>query len=237
MDVSLVPFQHQTADGTVALREACWKDGKPYFTRQAIGEWLGYKDDPAEAVRQIVGRCPHILPFEGWVRLTLPQGGTQEVRVYDPIGLQLIVFESRQPKAIQFKVMVAHLVHAFMRGELRPAICRPAGSVQMDAALCEILSLPHGSKTKAMEALGATMGLSRSALYNRRKQDPSVVARPKGKWAKPRGTAPDVAERHARIADALEAGTPPKQVASDMGVSKAQVRRVIRRKARAPHKG
>ncbi|WP_027358395.1 BRO-N domain-containing protein [Desulforegula conservatrix] len=120
----------------VSLKESVYINNVPYFTRKAIGEWLGY-DRPQEAIDKIIRRNPHIDNPE-WsttVKLTVvqaswksvppklrdteghdhtPQTGVYdreiETRVYDPIGLQLIVFESRQPKAIQYKIAVAKLV-------------------------------------------------------------------------------------------------------------------------------
>lgn len=95
----LVPFQFQD----IQLKEACWMNGKPWFTRRAIGEFLGYAGAHARrAVAKIIERNPHIQQFATHVNLTTVEGGrpvTREIEVFDPIGLQLIIFESRQPKA------------------------------------------------------------------------------------------------------------------------------------------
>ncbi|MBI5815907.1 MAG: hypothetical protein HZB29_09890 [Nitrospinae bacterium] len=112
------------------LQEACWINGKPYFTRRAIGEWLEY-ENPQKAVDNIISRNPHISDPR-WsstlnlrVELTTGKGGNStyeresEQEVYSPVGLQLIVFESGQPKAREYKIWVANLVHAFMSGELK----------------------------------------------------------------------------------------------------------------------
>ncbi len=107
--------------GGIEIKETCFTDITPWFTRRAIGEWLGYKH-PQKAVDKIIERNPHIQnpEWETAVNLTVVEGGKQVVRtikVYNPIGLQLIVFESRQPKAIQYKIAVAKLVNDMMTGQ------------------------------------------------------------------------------------------------------------------------
>ncbi len=205
MDTCLVPFRHQTADGAVALKEACWLNGKPYFTRRAIGEWLEYRDGQ-HGVDDIVQRNPHIRQFSVPLKLRGTDGKNYEHEVYDPIGLQLIVFESRQPKAIQFKVMVAHLVAAFMRGELRPTNTLSVATLQITDGLNAIAAMPWGGRSRAMAELGEASGLSRGTLYRRKKQDPAVAFRPKGKHATPFTPRPADVERRARVEAALDEG-------------------------------
>ena len=159
METAIIPFIYNE----IRLKEACWINNEPYFTRRAIGEWLEYHH-PQERIDGIIRKNPHIDQFSTVLKLTtvdeyerkhLAQPGTGvecghdsqlslscecpadshpklryesptlrereiETRVYNPIGLQLIVFESRQPKARAFKIAVAHLIYAFMRGELAP---------------------------------------------------------------------------------------------------------------------
>lgn len=56
----LIPFRFQE----VSLKESCWIDKKPYFTRWAIGEWLEYvRPRPDVAIAKIVAKNPHILMF------------------------------------------------------------------------------------------------------------------------------------------------------------------------------
>ena len=118
------PFQY----GRIQLREATHINGTPYFTRRAIGEWLGYQN-PQNAIDVIVKRNPHISNPE-WaipVKLTGVEGGRtvkRELEIYNPIGLQLIVFESRQPKAIEYKVSVARLVNDIMTREYDRKLAR-----------------------------------------------------------------------------------------------------------------
>jgi hypothetical protein len=113
----MVPFEY----GGVSLREAVYIHGAPYFTRRAIGEYLEYKD-PQKAIDNIISRNPHINNSE-WstaLKLRAVEGSRlvkRETRVYNVVGLQLITFESRQPKAIQYKIAVAKLVADMMNGE------------------------------------------------------------------------------------------------------------------------
>ncbi len=120
--------------GDIELKESVFIKGMPYFTRRAIGEWLGYKK-PQEAIDKILKRNPHIdnLPSSvhpslgctedenpEWavtVNLTGTDGKKYATRVYGAIGLQLIVFESRQPKAIEYKIAVARLVSDIITGK------------------------------------------------------------------------------------------------------------------------
>lgn len=144
--MNIVPFHFEE----LALMETCWITGKPYFTRRAIGEWLG-AEQPHQYIRKIIERNPHISQFATVVNLGTVEGNREvfrDVEVYDPIGLQLIVFESNLPKAIQFKVAVAHLVYAYMKGELKPS--KWTLKDDLLSASQQILSLPQGTKRAAL---------------------------------------------------------------------------------------
>lgn len=155
----------------VSLQESCWIDGKPHFTRRAIGEWLGYPQ-PRQAIEKIIKRNPHIED-ERW-SATVPKLGTVEgtrevfrdARVYDPIGLQLIVFESRQPKAVAYKIAVANLVWAFMNGEIKPSKWSERGD--LIAAARQIHSMrPCVARGPLMRDLAEREGCSLSTIYRR----------------------------------------------------------------------
>jgi len=114
---SFYPFIFQN----IRLKEACWLDDTPYFTRRAIGEWLEYSPKTQDrAIAKIIERNSYIDQFSVLVKLTSTDGKKYDQNVYNPIGFQLIVFESRQPKARAYKIMVAHLVYAFMKGDVQP---------------------------------------------------------------------------------------------------------------------
>lgn len=165
-----VYFQFQD----ISLQEACWISGKPYFTRRAIGEWLEYPQ-PNQAIEKIIRRNPHIEDSK-WSS-TVPKLGTVEgsrevfrnVRVYDPIGLQLIVFESRKPRAIAYKIAVANLVWAYMNGTLKPSKWAKGDLL---AASRQIYSLPWSHARGALvrdlaESQGCSLATIRRATGQR----------------------------------------------------------------------
>lgn len=172
----LVLFQYQD----LRLKEACWLSGKPYYTRKAIGEFLEYPQ-PNQAIRKIIERNLYIQQWATVVRLTTVEGGrevTREVEVYDPIGLQLICFESRQPKAQAYKVAVAHLVWAYVHGKLHAPV-DPGYGPQLRA----LDLVPYGQKTLAVEVLAEARHCVRATIYrhramDRKGQDPSAKRYP-----------------------------------------------------------
>lgn len=187
-ETNIIPFSFQG----MALRESCWIDGKPYFTRRAIGEFLGY-ERPRAAIHHILTRNPYILKYRTVVNLTTVEasptvsnletvGGQQtvvksttvevgrtvsrELEVFDPIGLQCIFFESHQPKAIQYKVAAAELIWALINGDLKPSKWSLKGDLV--SAARQILSLPEGRKRRALVVdLAAREGCTATNAYRR----------------------------------------------------------------------
>lgn len=164
--MDMIPFQFQG----VALQEACWISGKPYFTRRAIGEWLEYSH-PGQAVNKIVQRYPYIGD-QRWateVKLTSVEGDrevTRIVDIHDPISFQLIVFKSNQPKAIQYQIAVANLAWAYMNGQLKPSKWTLRGDLV--AAGRQIHSLPQGrARGGLMRDLAEREGCSMATIYRR----------------------------------------------------------------------
>jgi hypothetical protein len=161
-DDVLLAFQFEG----VSLKESCWIAGKPHFTARAIGEWLEYHD-PVNAIRHIVSRNHHIKTFSSVVNLSTDQGSrkiVREVEVYDPIGLQLIMNKSNQPKAIAFQVAAAHLVLAYLKGTLVPSKWSAKGDLR--AASRQILSLPDGRKRGSLvRDLAEREGVSLNTAY------------------------------------------------------------------------
>ena len=135
----IIPFNYEG----ITLRESLWQEGKPFFSARAIGDFLEYAH-PVQDVNRIISRNPHINDSRWSVvaKLATTDGKKYDTRLYDPIGLQLIIFESHQPKAIQFKVAVAHLVYDYMQGKIHPSKWSLKGDLV--AASRQILSLPQG---------------------------------------------------------------------------------------------
>lgn len=118
---NIIPFffNDSRTNLLIALQESCWIDGKPYFTGQAIGDFLEY-NHPRRSINNIIERNPHIND-KAWsvdIKLMSTDGKMYVTRVYDPIAFQLIINKSNQPKAIALQVAVAHLVVAFLNGSL-----------------------------------------------------------------------------------------------------------------------
>lgn len=174
-NTEFLPFEFER----IKLQEACYIKGNPYFTRKAIGEFLEYSR-PQEDIDKIIKRNPHINEFSVAVKLTVadeypkrhshPQMGCEsiirnrdvEVRVYDAIGLQLIINKSNQPKAVAFQIAVAHLVYAFMQGKIKPKLW----SQDTVSAIKQILSHPPTHKRRHLVAeMAAKEGKSIQTIY------------------------------------------------------------------------
>ncbi|NDY74619.1 hypothetical protein DO021_21805 [Desulfobacter hydrogenophilus] len=162
--MDIVPFRFQG----ITLQEACWMDGKPFFTRRAVGEWLEYSQ-PDSAIKHIVTRNPHIED-DRWstlVKLTSVEGDRdvlRELRVYDPIGFQLIVFESRQPRAIKYKIAVANLAWAFMNGSIKPSEWSSKGDLISSSRQIHSLK-PCIKRGELVRDLAQREGISKQTAY------------------------------------------------------------------------
>lgn len=99
----------------ISLSQVVYRDGVPHATRASIGEWLEYAD-PQKAVDNILSRNPHI---EAWgIPLNLrgmDDARDYETTAYHPIGFMLIVMESGQPRAKEFKQSVAEFVWHYVK--------------------------------------------------------------------------------------------------------------------------
>ena len=161
--MNITPFIYND----IAIQESCWIDGKPYFTRRAIGEFLEYKH-PQKAIDNIIERNPYIDNPRWSVTLNLraTDGKKYATKAYDPISFQLITFESHRPKAIRYKITVAKLVWALMTGNLKPSKWSQKGDLV--SAARQILSLPHGRKRGALiRDLADRDGVSLQTAYRR----------------------------------------------------------------------
>lgn len=101
--------------GDIQLAQVVYREGAPHATRAAIGEWLEYAD-PQKAVDNILARNQHIEAWGIPLKLT-GMGGAREYETvaYHPIGFMLIVMESGQPRAKEFKQAVAEFVWHYAR--------------------------------------------------------------------------------------------------------------------------
>lgn len=107
----LVPFQW----GQIDLKEVVYIDGIPHPTKRSMGEWLEYGDQRV-SINNILTRNDYIEAWGTDIKLISVDGKKRDHRVYHPVGFQLIVMESGQPKAIQYKTAVALFVFHFVFG-------------------------------------------------------------------------------------------------------------------------
>lgn len=162
MSKELTPFKFNE----IELTESVEINGRPHFTRRAIGEWLEYSDTN-QAIAKIIERNEYIREFSRVVNLTTVQNTGKdtfyereiETEVYDPIGFQLIVMESQQPKARQYKVAVAHLVAAYASGDVKPA--QPKSALPPTGELETLVKL--FGQERAFDVVAHLLGIPRQS--------------------------------------------------------------------------
>jgi prophage antirepressor-like protein len=128
----------------VEINETLWIDGTPYFSANGIEDWLEFKDGH-KGVRRLVNRNPFIKDHSKVIEVIIDQEyhrdrgvnltslslqkGTEtstkskrqratQIRLYSPVGLQLIAMKSNTEKARLYQVAVAKLVWKIMQGKL-----------------------------------------------------------------------------------------------------------------------
>ena len=77
----------------------CTLDGVPYYSREAIGRFLGY-NKPGKAMSRIMKKNPHLRDFET---------DLDGVKIYNTVGVFLISGCSDKPKAVQLSIALARL--------------------------------------------------------------------------------------------------------------------------------
>lgn len=85
-----------------------------------------------------------------------------ELTVFDPIGLQLIVMESRTKKAREFKEAVALVIYAILNGKLYQL---PPEQILAENILVLQSKTPIGGKKKVLELYEEKTGVSRATAY------------------------------------------------------------------------
>lgn len=207
----------------VQLKEACWIGNEPYLTRQAIGEFLEYSD-PKKAIDKIIERNPYIDDdrFSTTVKLTVVEGGrnvTRYTRIYNPIGLQLIIFESGQPKAKLCKIAIAHLVYTYMRGELKA----PAPGSYLER-IQRYLMAPHGTKGDKMREICEVTGKGENTIYKHIKRIRNGLPIRKPRFDK--GTRKSDPREVAKVIELRKSGLKIRQIAEQTTLSLGTVCRI-----------
>lgn len=94
-------------------------DGKQeaWFIPKQVAEAIGASEASVYA-RNILNRNPERFEgFRGRLKLSLPQGGTQEVNIINENGLYMFLMASDLRDAIQFQRKVTHLLKRIRTGE------------------------------------------------------------------------------------------------------------------------
>ncbi|MCF6246889.1 MAG: trp operon repressor [Desulfobacula sp.] len=230
MSFPLTSFQFQD----IKLKEACWIDKTPYFTRKAIGMWLDYKF-PEKSIAKIIERNPHIKRFQVVVKLTTTWGKNnikKNHEVCDPVGLQLIINKSNQPKAIAFQISAARLVVAYMKGELIPGNTTTEESKDPRQIAFnrfkQIDELPHGEKGSAMKQLAEEFGIAVQTLggWKTQYQKTGRIEDKRKTTGKKKQIKTMHLSRWKIISRLLDANMPRSDIKKLYGVSDSQIHRI-----------
>lgn len=175
------------------IEMACWLDGEPYFTAEAIGRALAYKD-PGRDVRRLVARNPYICEYRRVtvMNVVIRSARTERatirterrgVSVYSLSGLQLIVFESDTVVARRHKVAVAKLMRA--AGDDDFSLASHVLSKGLSDAVRIVRSMRSAMDRAAfVSAMAEREGVSRATIHRRLAQAggslmPTVDGRPR----------------------------------------------------------
>lgn len=97
----------------IGIQPTFIQDNEAYFSARTIGEYLGY-NPPLVGINNILRQHPYIKDPSLYITAKLPasNGRKYDTRLYNFAGLQLIVFGSSQPKAIDFKIAIANFLQS-----------------------------------------------------------------------------------------------------------------------------
>lgn len=92
-----------------------------FMTINQLAACLEYAD--RSGVQKIVDRnpCLNNPEFSGWDELSLPQGGTQNTRIFTEDGIYEVTMLSSQPKAKEFRAWIRGILKALRQGTSKPA--------------------------------------------------------------------------------------------------------------------
>ena len=224
-----IPFHYRD----ININETYWIDNEPYFTRNAIGEWLGYQN-PQEAIRKIIERNDYIERPEWTETVNITGVDTNKsIKVYNITALILIIFESNKQNAITHKIDAALLSEALKKGFLKPETPVYLSSCTIRKIAIEefkiINQTPYGQKTKAMKDISKKLGIPVGTLHSwftqynhmgtlddKRGSFESRIKRVEKKYI----------EKWREIKSLLDSGHSCKDISEKLNVSPSQVTRV-----------
>lgn len=96
------------------------RDNEPYMTTEQLGACLGYSQ-PKSAISKIVDRNKYLKnpEFSGVTKLTTPDGGTQNTRVFTEDGIYEITMLAKTEKAKEFRMWVRKILKSLRKGETK----------------------------------------------------------------------------------------------------------------------
>lgn len=91
-----------------------------FMTTEQLGACLEYAQ-PKTAISKILDRSPYLkeIEFSGVTKLTTPNGGTQDTRVFTEDGIYEVTMLSNQPKAKEFRAWIRKILKGLRKGNLK----------------------------------------------------------------------------------------------------------------------
>lgn len=96
------------------------KGDEPYMTTEQLGMCLGYTQ-PKSAISKIIDRNKYLKnsEFSGVTKMTTPDGGTQNTRIFTEDGIYEITMLAKTEKAKEFRSWVRKILKSLRRGETK----------------------------------------------------------------------------------------------------------------------
>ena len=94
------------------------ENGEVFMTTEQLGSALGYSQ-PKAAISKLIERNEYLADteFSGVTKLTTPQGGTQETRIFTEDGIYEVTMLSKTKVAREFRAWVRKVLKSLRRGE------------------------------------------------------------------------------------------------------------------------
>lgn len=96
------------------------KGNEPYMTTEQLGACLGYTQ-PKSAISKIIDRNKYLKnpEFSGVTKMTTPDGGTQNTRIFTEDGIYEITMLAKTEKAKEFRSWVRKILKSLRRGDTK----------------------------------------------------------------------------------------------------------------------
>lgn len=160
---TLVPFCYEGQGFLVELAESVQHEGKTWFTRRAIGEWLGFAD-PLKAIDNILDRDEWILSRSTHLVARCVDGKIRQVSVVDLPGLFAIANIAKTEMAHSRRLEALSLLGALLEQGPAQTLGAPAlpRALPMPPAIAGLLPLPSKTKDRVSEREECVLAFLRS---------------------------------------------------------------------------